>query len=185
MMMDPSARHTLTLPINRSDHIRGSLDAPLQLVEYGDYECPFCGMAHPVVQQVERLLSDRLCFAYRHFPIISAHPHALRAAEAAESAAEQGRFWAMHNRLFEHQDLLDDEMLVFHAVQVGLDRERFIDDLESQRFIPRVREDLSSGARSGVNGTPTFFVNGHQRYEGVPEVQWLTEALQLTAPIGR
>jgi protein-disulfide isomerase len=183
-MMNPSARHMLTMPINGRDHIRGSLDAPLHLVEYGDYECPFCGMAHPVVQQVERMLSDQLCFAFRHFPIVSAHPHALRAAEAAEAAAAQGQFWAMHQRLFEHQDLLDDEMLVFHAEQIGLDRERFIEDLESQRFIPRVREDLSSGARSGVNGTPTFFVNG-LRYEGVPEVHSLIEALQLTVPITR
>jgi protein-disulfide isomerase len=181
-MMNPSTRHMLTMPISPRDHVRGPLDAPLQLVEYGDYECPFCGMAHPVVQEVERLLSDRLCFAYRHFPIVSAHPHALRAAEAAEAAAAQDQFWAMHNRLFEHQDQLDDETLVFHAAQIGLDRKRFIEDLERQRFIPRVREDLSSGARSGVNGTPTFFVNG-RRYEGVPEVQSLAEALQLTAPI--
>jgi protein-disulfide isomerase len=181
-MMNPSARHMLTVPINRRDHIRGSLDAPLQLVEYGDYQCPFCGMAYPVVQEVERALSDRLCFAYRHFPIVSAHPHALRAAEAAESAGEQGRFWDMHQQLFEHQDALDDDMLVNHAVQIGLDRQRFVEDLDSHRFIPRIREDLSSGARSGVNGTPTFFVNG-LRYEGVPQVQSLIEGLQLTAPI--
>jgi protein-disulfide isomerase len=174
--------HTLTIPISERDHLRGSLDAPLHLVEYGDYQCPFCGMAYPVVEEVERVLSDRLCFAYRHFPIVSAHPHALRAAEAAESAGEQGRFWPMHAQLFEHQDQLDDGMLVYHAVHIGLDRQRFIEDLESHRFIPRVREDLSSGARSGVNGTPTFFVNGH-RYDGVPEVRSLVEALELSAPI--
>jgi protein-disulfide isomerase len=174
----------LTTPVNGRDHIRGQLDAPLQLVEYGDYECPFCGMAHPVVQELERALSDRLCFAYRHFPILSAHPHALPAAEAAEAAGEQGQFWAMHDRLFEHQDMLDDEMLVSHAVELGLDRERFIDDLASQRFVPRVRDDLSSGARSGVNGTPTFFVNG-QRYEGAPDVRSLVDALQATAPLRR
>jgi formate-nitrite transporter family protein len=183
-MSNSPAQHTLTIPINRSDHIRGSLDAPLQLVEYGDYECPFCGMAHPVVEEVERLLSDRLCFAFRHFPIVNAHPHALRAAEAAEAAAEQDAFWAMHKQLFEHQDALDDEALTFHAEQIGLDLRQFVEDLDSHRFIPRVREDLSSGARSGVNGTPTFFVNG-RRYEGVPDVQSLTEALQLTAPITR
>jgi protein-disulfide isomerase len=182
MMRNPPPRHTLTVPISERDHISGSLDAPMHLLEYGDYECPFCGMAHPVVQEVRRLLSQRLCFAYRHFPIVSAHPHALRAAEAAEAAGAQGQFWAMHTRLFDHQDALDDEMLVFHAVQVGLDRERFIEDLDSHRFIPRIREDLSSGARSGVNGTPTFFVNG-LRYEGVPEVQSLIEALQHTAPV--
>lgn len=181
-MRNPSARHALTVPISGRDHIRGSLDAPFQLVEYGDYECPFCGRAHPVVEEVVRALSHRLCFAYRHFPIVSAHPHALRAAEAAESADEQGRFWAMHEQLFEHQDRLDDEMLVYYAVQIGLDRQRFVEDLESHCFLPRIREDLSSGARSGVNGTPTFFVNG-LRYEGVPEVQSLIEGLERTAPI--
>jgi protein-disulfide isomerase len=183
-MMHSSPRHTLTAPISSRDHISGAIDAPLQLVEYGDYECPYCGMAHPVVQEVVQVLSDRLCFAFRHFPIVSAHPHALRAAEAAEAAGAQGRFWAMHDRLFENQELLDDEMLVFHAIQLGLDRERFIEDLVSHRFVPRVQEDLSSGARSGVNGTPTFFVNG-QRFEGVPEVRALVEALELTAPIPR
>jgi protein-disulfide isomerase len=179
-MREPSTHHTLTTPIDRRDHVSGPLEAPLQLVEYGDYECPFCGTAHPVVQELERLLSDRLCFAYRHFPILGAHPHALRAAEAAEAAAAQGQFWAMHNRLFEHQDLLGDEMLVTHAVRLGLDAARFVEDLRSQRFVPRVQEDLSSGARSGVNGTPTFFVNG-QRYDGPPEVQSLIDALQVTA----
>jgi protein-disulfide isomerase len=183
-MRNLSPHHTLTTPVNANDHVAGSLDAPLHLVEYGDYECPFCGMAQPVVEEVQRVLSDRLCFAYRHFPILSAHPHALRAAEAAEAANEQGRFWPMHKQLFEHQHQLHDEMLVHHAVQIGLDRERFVEDLESHRFISRVREDLSSGARSGVNGTPTFFVNG-QRYEGVPEVPALIEALQLTASIRR
>jgi protein-disulfide isomerase len=181
-MRIPSEGHALTVPVSARDHISGPLDAPMQLLEYGDYECPFCGMAHPVVQEVKRLLSHRLCFAYRHFPIVSAHPHALRAAEAAESAGAQGQFWAMHMRLFDHQDELDDEMLVYHAVQIGLDRERFIEDLDSHRFIPRIREDLSSGARSGVNGTPTFFVNG-LRYEGVPAVQSLVEALELTTPV--
>jgi protein-disulfide isomerase len=181
-MREPSPRHTLTTPITRRDHVSGSLDAPLQLVEYGDYECPFCGMAHPAVQELKRVLSDRLCFAYRHFPIVGAHPHAVRAAEAAEAAEAQGRFWAMHDLLFEHQDRLDDEMLVSHAVRLGLDLERFVEDLRTQRFIPRVQEDLSSGARSGVNGTPTFFVNG-QRYDGVPEVRSLIDALEVTASI--
>jgi protein-disulfide isomerase len=141
-------------------------------------------MAHPVVQEVKRRLADRLCFAYRHFPIVSAHPHALRAAEAAEAAGAQERFWPMHTRLFEHQDALGDEMLLFHAVQIGLDRELFIEDLDGHRFLPRIREDLASGARSGAVGTPTFFVNA-LRYEGVPEVQSLVDALKLTAPVKR
>jgi protein-disulfide isomerase len=175
-------RHELTVPVSARDHIAGSLDAPFQLLEYGDYECPFCGMAYPVVEAVRQLLADRLCFAFRHFPIVSAHPHALRAAEAAEAAGGQGRFWAMHARLFEHQDQLDDQMLVYHAVQIGLDIDQFISDLEEHRFVPRIREDLSSGARSGVNGTPTFFVN-NIRYEGPAQVQPLVRALELTAPV--
>jgi protein-disulfide isomerase len=181
-MRTQPARHELTVPVSARDHIAGSLDAPLQLLEYGDYECPFCGMAYPVVEAVRQLLADRLCFAFRHFPIVSAHPRALRAAEAAESAGAQGKFWAMHARLFEHQDRLDDEMLLDHAVQIGLDTDQFIRDLEEHRFVPRIREDLSSGARSGVNGTPTFFVNGI-RYEGPARVQPLVRALELTTPV--
>jgi protein-disulfide isomerase len=181
-MTTPPAPHVLTVPVSARDHISGSLDAPLQLLEYGDYECPFCGMAYPVVETVRRILADRLCFAFRHFPIVSAHPHALRAAEAAEAAGAQGKFWAMHAQLFEHQNALDDEMLVYHAVQVGLDPDRFIEDLAQHRFIPRIQEDLSSGARSGVNGTPTFFVNG-VRYEGPTDVQPLIRALEHTASV--
>src|SRR5437763_16370925 len=103
-------RHALTVPVGERDHVWGSLDAPMQLLEYGDYECPFCGMAEPAVEEVKRLVAQRLCFAFRHFPIVDAHPHALRAAEAAEAAGAQGQFWRMHTRLFAHQDELDDEM---------------------------------------------------------------------------
>src|ERR1700730_2145949 len=103
-MTTQPAPHVLTVPVSARDHIAGSLDAPLQLLEYGDYECPFCGMAYPVVEAVRQGLADPLCFPFRHFPIGSAHPHALRAAEAAESAAAQGKFWAMHAQLFEHQN---------------------------------------------------------------------------------
>jgi protein-disulfide isomerase len=181
-MRPQPARHELTVPVSARDHISGSLDAPLQLLEYGDYECPFCGMAYPVVEAVRQILADRLCFAFRHFPIVSAHPHALRAAEAAESAGAQGQFWPMHAYLFGHQHALDDEMLASYAVQIGLDRDRFIADLADHRFIPRIREDLSSGARSGINGTPTFFVNGI-RYDGPAEVQPLIRALELTASV--
>ena len=180
MMTSQPARHELTVPVSARDHIAGSPDAPLQLLEYGDYECPFCGMAYPVVEAVRQTLADRLCFAFRHFPIVNAHPHALRAAEAAEGAGAQGRFWPMHAQLFEHQDALDDEMLVAYAVQIGLDTDRFVADLAEHRFIPRIRDDLSSGARSGVNGTPTFFVSG-LRYEGPVEVQPLIRALELAA----
>jgi protein-disulfide isomerase len=170
----------LTFPVSGRDHISGALDAPMQLLEYGDYECPFCGLAQPVVGEVQNRFEQRLCFAFRHFPIVSAHPHALQAAMAAEAAGAHGRFWDMHERLYAHQGALDDDMLLYHAAQLGLDLDRFASDMIDQRHLIRIREDLSSGARSGVNGTPTFFVNG-LRYEGVPEVAALSVALDRTA----
>jgi protein-disulfide isomerase len=179
-MKTEDSRHALNVPVSTRDHVAGSLDAPFQLLEYGDYECPYCGAAQPVVEEVRRHLGSRLCFAFRHFPIVGAHPHALHAAEAAEAAGAQDRFWDMHARLFAHQDALDDDMLLVHATQLGLDRERFLADMVGHAHLDRIREDLSSGARSGVNGTPTFFVNG-LRYEGVPEVAALSLALERTA----
>jgi len=179
-MRAPHSGQALTVPVSGRDHIAGSPDAPMQLLEYGDYECPFCGLAQPVVVEVQARLGQRLCFAFRHFPIVSAHPHALHAALAAEAAGAQGRFWEMHARLFAHQDSLDDDMLLFHAAQLGLDIDRFTADLVDERHLSHIREDLSSGERSGVIGTPTFFVNG-VRYEGVPDVVELSTALERTA----
>jgi protein-disulfide isomerase len=175
-----TAPHRLTVPVSDRDHFRGDLGARLVLVEYGDYECPYCGAAHPVVKEVLRLLDRESCFAFRHFPIVSSHPHALRAAEAAEAAGAQGRFWSMHDRLFEHQSELDDDSLVRHAVRIGLDPREFVADLASHRHLERIQEDLSSGARSGVNGTPTFFVNGI-RYDGPRDVTSIVRALRETA----
>ncbi len=171
--------HALTVPVSSRDHIRGELSARFTLVEYGDYECPYCRASHPVVKDVERRLEGQLCFAFRHFPIVNAHPHALRAAEAAEAAGAQGRFWPMHDRLFE-SPVLEDDVLVRHAVQIGLDARRFVADLTSDRYLDRIREDMSSGARSGVNGTPTFFVNGI-RHDGPHDAVSLIAALQRTA----
>jgi protein-disulfide isomerase len=169
--------HRLTAPVSDRDHIAGSLDAPMVLVEYGDYECPFCGAAHVSVREVQRRLGPDLAFVFRNFPIVGAHPHAIRAAEAAEAAGGQGRFWPMHDRLFEHQHLLDDESLVGHAVAVGVeDVKRFVRERAEHRYLPRIREDLASGARSGVNGTPTFFING-VRHDGGYDAPSLTRAL--------
>ena len=173
--------HRLTVPVSGRDHVRGDLAARLTLLEYGDYECPYCRAAHPVVKEVERRLEGQLCFAFRNFPIVNAHPHALRAAEAAEAAGAQSRFWPMHDRLFESTTLLDDDTLVRHAVQIGLDARRFVADLSAHRYLDRIREDMSSGARSGVNGTPTFFVNGI-RHDGPHDALSLIAALQRTAP---
>jgi protein-disulfide isomerase len=171
--------HRLTVPIGLRDHIRGELDAPLRLVEYGDYECPYCRAAYPIVRDIERRLEGRLCFAYRHFPIVNAHPHAVRAAVAAEAAGAQGRFWPMHDQLYV-TPTLDDESLVRCAVQIGLDMRRFVDDFAEHTGLDRIREDMSIGARSGVNGTPTFFIGGF-RYDGPRDVVSMTEALQRAA----
>jgi protein-disulfide isomerase len=181
-----NAPHMLTVPVSQRDHIAGSMDAPLVLVEYGDYECPHCGRAHGVVKEIQRRLGRDLAFVFRNFPIVGAHPHAVRAAEAAEAAGAQERFWPMHDRLFEHQLELDDESLLRHAVAVGVeDIGRFVDDLREHTYITRIREDLASGARSGVNGTPTFFING-VRHEGGYDITSLMLALDAAlGAVGR
>jgi protein-disulfide isomerase len=155
----------LTIPVAARDHSQGPPDAPVTLVEYGDYECPYCGMAYPVVKQLQKAMGRELRFVFRNFPIRESHPHAEHAAEAAEAAGAQGKFWEMHDTLYEHQRALDDASLVRHAERLGLDVARFTADLRQHAFAARVREDFLSGVRSGVNGTPTFFVNG-ERYEG-------------------
>jgi protein-disulfide isomerase len=159
------SRTTLTPPVGPSDHARGPADAPVTLVEYGDYECPHCGAAHPVVQLAMRQLGDQLRFVYRHFPLAEIHPHAEPAAEAAEAAGAQGRFWAMHDALFEHQHALQAQNLAALAMELDLDAARFSRELLAHAHLNAVREDFLSGVRSGVNGTPTFFVNG-VRYDG-------------------
>jgi protein-disulfide isomerase len=155
----------LSPPVSERDHTIGLTTALVTLVEYGDYECPHCGHAHPIVKDVQRKLGKQLRFVFRNFPLAEAHPHARRAAEAAEAAAEQGKFWEMHDALFENQLALEDDQLVATARRLGLDAERVAEALESGTYTQRVREDFRSGVRSGVNGTPTFFVNG-RRYDG-------------------
>ncbi len=162
--------------IGPEDHVDGPRDAPIQLLEYGDYECPYCGRAYPEVEQVRRALAGRLLFAYRHFPLAQIHPRATLAAEAAEAAGAQGRFWEMHGVLFENQNALEPSDLVAYADGMGLDLDRFTDDLDNHRFLERVRRDFMSGVRSGVNGTPTFFINGH-RHEGAFDADALVDAL--------
>ena len=155
----------LTPAVSASDHTSDPEDAPVTLVEYGDYECPYCGMAHPVVQRAQRELGPELRFVFRNFPLAEAHPHARVAAQAAEAAGAQGKFWEMHDMLFEHQDALEVEDILGYAKLLGLDIEQFSRDLEAGTYAKRVRDDFRSGVRSGVNGTPSFFVNG-ERYDG-------------------
>jgi protein-disulfide isomerase len=157
-------------PINPSDHAQGDPRAPIQLVEYGDYECPFCARADGVVKALQQALGDNLLYVFRNFPVTQVHPHAMRAAQAAEAAGLQDRFWEMHDVLFANQDALEDDDLFAYAQELGLDMERFAADIESDDVVQKVRADFLSGARSGVNGTPTFFVNG-ERYDGSWEAE--------------
>jgi protein-disulfide isomerase len=171
---------SLTPPVSADDHSSGPEDAPVTLVEYGDYECPHCGAAHPVVQEVRRILGPNLRFVFRHFPLQQIHPHAKRAAEAAEAAGAQGKFWEMHDLLFENQDALEDADLVRYAASLSLDAERFATELSTGVYTPRVRGDFRSGVRSGVNGTPTFFING-ARHEASWDLPTLSAAVQAAA----
>jgi protein-disulfide isomerase len=159
-MMQESATARLTVPVSQRDHQQGPATALVTLVEYGDYECPYCGEAYPIVKEIKLRLGDRLRFVFRNFPLTQSHPHAEHAAEAAEAAAAQGKFWEMHDSLFEHQQALDDAHLVHYAAALDLDKEKFEREMTEHVYAPRVREDFLSGIRSGVNGTPTFYING-------------------------
>lgn len=158
----------LTPPVGPDDHVRGNDAARVTLVEYGDYECPYCGLAYRVVKSLQRSMGDELRFVFRNFPLRQSHPHAAHAAESAEAVgavAGEGAFWKMHDVLFESQDALDDADLVRYARKLGVDRQTLLAALERGTYGRRVRKDFRSGVRSGVNATPTFFVNG-ERYDG-------------------
>jgi len=171
-----SVRIPLTLPDPERDHIQGPAGAPVKLLEYGDYECPFCAEAHSMVQEIQRRLGDDLLFAFRNFPLANIHPHAEHAAEAAEAAGDQGNFWGMHDLLFENQTALEDEDLAAYADELGLDAKRLLREVTSGIYAARIREDFKAGVRGGVNGTPTLFISG-ERYDGVPDAKLLLIAL--------
>jgi protein-disulfide isomerase len=172
---------TLTLPVSEDrDHIQGPAEAAVTLVEYGDYECPYCGAAYPIIKEVQERMGERLRFVFRNFPISTSHPHAEQAAEAAEAAATQGRFWQMHDLLYENQQRLGDEDLRAYAEQLGLELESFVQELAEHSHANRVREDFMSGVRSGVNGTPTFYING-SRHDDSYDVETLLAALERPA----
>jgi protein-disulfide isomerase len=151
----------LTLPVsNDRDHIQGRTSAPVTLIEYGDYECPYCGQAYPIIKEVQKQLGNKLRFVFRNFPLTEIHPHAEHAAEAAEAAAVQNRFWEMHDYIYEHQQALDDMHLGKYADNLGLNLAKFNNEMSSHVHAGRIREDFLSGIHSGVNGTPTFYING-------------------------
>lgn len=170
----------LTLPVGERDHVQGPTLAQITVVEYGDYECPYCGRAHPIVKELQRRMGDRLRFVFRNFPLTRIHPHAERAAEAAEAAAVQGKFWEMHDFLLEHQRRLTDVALLEYATALGLDTDRFGRELADGVHRARVREDFMSGVRSGVNGTPTFFIDG-RRHDAPYDLETLLSAVEAAA----
>lgn len=158
------------------DHIQGPLDAGIVMIEYGDFECPYCGEAYPELKAVKEAMGDALCFVFRHFPLRQAHPHAERAAEFAEAAATIGKFWEMHDRLYENQQALTDRDLTSHAKHLGFDA-KLIEAALGGQFTARVQHDFSSGVRAGVNGTPCLFLNG-ARYDGPRDANSLIELMR-------
>ena len=155
----------LSVAVGKSDHALGPEDAPVTLVEYGDYQCPYCADMHPMIKSIAKSMGAQMRFVFRHMPLMEMHPFAQYAAEAAEAAAAQGRFWEMHDSIYEQQSELGSDLMHQLAVKLKLDIEQFASDLDARRFRPRVKRDFMSGMRSGVAGTPTFFING-KRYEG-------------------
>jgi Na+/H+ antiporter NhaA len=166
------------------DHIRGMDDGPITFVEYGDFECPYCGMAEPILRELLSKCDDDLRFVFRHLPLSDVHSHAQMAAEAAEAAGAQGRFWDMHDLLFEHQDALTPRDLRSYAEELGLDVGRFTEDLRRRRHAERVRDDVMSADASGVTGTPTFFINGRRHY-GAYDIDSLTAAVRQARTTAR
>ncbi len=173
--MDNSAE--LTQPVSERDHAAGPANAPLTLVEYGDYQCPYCRAAYPVVKRLQKKLGKKLRFVFRNFPVTQSHPYALIAAETAEAAALQGKFWEMHDLLFEKQASLKPEIIPVWVEKMGLDVNKFGNDIKQGVVEKRIKEDRQSGIRSGVNGTPTFYINGI-RYDGPSDYNSLLAALE-------
>jgi protein-disulfide isomerase len=167
---------TLKTPVSPDDHIQGNPDAPVTLLEYGDYECPYCGAAYPIVKELQADYADELRFVFRNFPLTQIHPLAEPAAESAEYAAANKKFWEMHDALYENQQRLSTPTFFELAEALNLDGGGLQRALETQEFTPRIRQDFMSGVRSGVNGTPTFFING-VRHEGGFEYKDLADTL--------
>lgn len=170
----------LTPPLSIEDHVDGPNRAELELVMYGDFQCPYCTAAYPIVRRIRDQLAGRLLFAFRHFPLREIHPDAERAAEASEAAAAQGAFWEMHDKMYESRGALAREDLMGYATELGLDGDRFTSELDSGAHASRVQRDVDSGRASGVNGTPTFFVGGRQ-HTGSFDAGSLIAALEASA----
>jgi protein-disulfide isomerase len=166
----------LSVVVGKSDHAQGPENAPVTLVEYGDYQCPYCADMNPMIKAIAKAMGAQLRFVFRHMPLLEMHPYAQHAAEAAEAAGAQGKFWEMHDAILQQQSELGSDLLHQLAVKLKLDVERFSADVEERRYRPRVKRDFMGGMRSGVAGTPTFFING-KRYEGALDHASLLSAI--------
>ncbi len=171
--------------VTERDHVSGPSDAPATLLEYGNFECIHCGRAYPIVKEVQKRLGDNLRFVFRHFPTVQIHPHSLRAAEAAEAAGSQGKFWEMHDRLFNHQQALGDRDLSHYARRIGLDVDRFTGDMSANTFLKQIEADYNRSLfDEHVTGTPTFYIN-EVRYTGAIDVESLVNAIVQADTEGR
>jgi protein-disulfide isomerase len=168
--------------VSSKDHIQGENTAPLELVEYGDYQCPHCGRAYPIIKNLQQSFGVDLKFVFRNFPLSESHPDAFNAALAAEAAGLQQKFWEMHDVIFENQRKLDPESLFLYAKTIGLDLERFKSDIQENALTIKIDQDFESGVRSGVNGTPSFFING-KKYDGDWEGREFIQYLKGQLPV--
>lgn len=171
---------SLAKPVDEYDHVLGPGDAPVTLLEYGDFQCPHCRAAHFYLKNVLATMGNNMRFVFRHMPLTQIHPMAQLAAEAAEAAGAQGKFWPMHDAIYENQDLLSPALLTRLGQRLGLAMQRFTDDAAGHRFLPKVKEDFMSAVRSGAAGTPSFFING-ELYAGSFDDESLIEALRFAA----
>jgi len=165
--------------VNSNDHIQGNEDAPIELVQYGDYQCPHCGRAYPIIKSIQKKLGNNVKFVFRNFPLSEIHPNAMHAALAAEAASAQNKFWEMHDIIYENQQHLYDVDLVKYAVKIGLDPKQFKADFEAPQYLEKIEIDFESGVRSGVNGTPSFFINGQKYDEDWDEAPFLAHLRSL------
>ncbi len=163
--------------VNSTDHIQGNKNAVIELVEYGDYQCPHCGRAYPIIKNIQKKLGDKIKFIFRNFPLSEIHPNAINAAVAAEAASAQDKFWEMHDIIFENQGHLGDVDLIEYAASLGLNIEQFEADFQKLKYLEKIESDFDSGIRSGVNGTPSFFING-EKYNGSWEEKDFLKHLQ-------
>jgi protein-disulfide isomerase len=168
----------LKVPVTSGDHIQGPFNAPATLVEYGDYECPYCGLAHPNIQRVQQHFGPKLRFVFRHFPLSQIHPLAEPAAETAEFAGDHKRFWEAHDKLYDNQERLGTELFVALATTLKLPVGELSDAITRQKYTPKIRNDFMGGVRSGVNGTPALFING-MRHDGSFDFEQLVLTIQM------